>query len=161
MLVGGYAIAFHGYPRTTGDMDIWIAFDPENAKKVTKVLKDFGCNIEALNDDLFIDPKNIIRLGIPPYRIEIITSVSGINFEDSYVGRITKDIDGIEVDFISRKDLITNKKAAGRNKDLDDIENLKKNRTRINFSPAPCIPLTHNPGCSHTVRPGRLPSILI
>lgn len=124
LLIGGYAVAFHGYPRTTGDMDIWIAIDPENAKNVTKSLQDFGFNVASLNENLFVDPNNIIRLGNPPYRIEIITSVLGIEFEDCYPARITKNIDGTDIHFISKRDLIINKKAAGRNKDLDDIENL-------------------------------------
>jgi predicted nucleotidyltransferase len=125
LLVGGYAVAFHGYPRTTGDMDVWIAIDPTNVKNVTKVLQEFGFNVVDLKEDLFRNPNNIIRMGIPPYRIEIITSVSGVKFEDCYPARITKKIDGIDIHFISKRDLINNKKAAGRNKDLDDIENLR------------------------------------
>lgn len=125
LLVGGYAVAFHGYPRTTGDMDIWIAIDPTNAQHVTKVLKEFGFNVEALNEKLFVDPKNIIRMGIPPFRIEIITSADGVDFEECYSKRVIAIIDGLEIFIISKKDLITNKKSAGRNKDLNDVENLR------------------------------------
>jgi len=125
LLVGGYAVAFHGYPRTTGDMDIWIAFDPTNASKVTKALREFGFSETALREELFTNPKNVIRMGIPPYRIEVLTTVDGIEFESSFTNRIIENVDGVEISIISKQDLIANKLSAGRNKDLDDVENLK------------------------------------
>jgi len=125
LLVGGYAVAFHGYPRNTGDMDIWIACDSANASNITKALRDFGFSDTALREELFTNPKIVIRMGVPPYRIEILTTVDGIEFESSYSNRIIEKIDDIEISILSKKDLIENKLSAGRNKDLDDVENLK------------------------------------
>jgi len=125
LLVGGYAVAFHGYPRNTGDMDIWIAFDPDNASKVTKALREFGFSDTALQEELFSNPKIVVRMGVPPYRIEVLTTVDGIEFESSYANRIIEKMDGFEISIISKNDLIKNKLTAGRNKDLDDVENLK------------------------------------
>lgn len=125
LLVGGYAVAFHGYPRTTGDMDIWVAVDQNNVSKVIDSLKEFGFNVGELTKDLFSNPQIIIRMGVPPYRIEIITSADGVNFEECYSNRVIEKIDDIDISLISKKDLISNKKAAGRNKDLNDVENLE------------------------------------
>ncbi len=104
LLIGGYAVAFHGYPRTTGDMDIWIAIDPQNASCVVKTLHEFGFGESELHEELFTNPKNIIRMGIPPYRIEVLTAVSGIEFEASYERRIVKNIDGVDIAIISKPD---------------------------------------------------------
>jgi predicted nucleotidyltransferase len=124
LLIGGYAVAYHGYPRTTNDMDIWIAIEPETAEKMVEALKEFGFDIPELSKELFLKENNIIRMGIAPIRIEILTTISGVKFEDCFHQRIVDDIDGIEVDIIGLEQLKINKKASGRHKDLDDFENL-------------------------------------
>lgn len=124
LLIGGYAVGYYGYPRATADMDIWIAIDPQNARKVVAVLKEFGFDIPDLSMEVFMKPNQIIRMGIPPVRIEILTTISGVSFEECYPERVVDGLDGVEVNLISLRDLKINKKAFGRHKDLDDLENL-------------------------------------
>jgi hypothetical protein len=124
LVVGGYAVGFYGYPRATGDMDIWIAISPSNAEKTVRALKEFGFGVVGLSKDLFSQKNQVIRMGRPPLRIEILTSVSGVDFKECYEGKVTKAIDDVNVNFISLGHLKTNKKAAGRLKDLNDLENL-------------------------------------
>lgn len=126
LVVGGYAVALHGYPRATGDMDIWIAISPDNARKTTKVLQEFGFDVPELKEGLFLEKEKNIRMGIPPLRIEILTSIDGVTFSTCYKSKKTVIIEGVKVNFISLKDLKTNKKASGRYRDLDDLEHLKK-----------------------------------
>ena len=124
LLVGGYAVAYHGYPRATADMDIWIEVDPSNASKLVAALKEFGFNSPDLSVDLFLEKEKVVRMGVPPIRIEILTSISGVTFEECFQSRITDELDGIEVNLISLPHLKANKEASGRHKDLDDLENL-------------------------------------
>src|SRR5262245_36096905 len=84
LLVGGYAVGYHGYVRATADMDIWVRRDIENASKLVLTLRQFGCSVPGLSDELFLKPDNIIRMGVPPLRLEIITSVSGVGFEECF-----------------------------------------------------------------------------
>ncbi len=124
LLVGGYAVAFHGYPRSTADMDIWIAIHPENAERIAAVLIEFGFGTPEMKPGLFLERDRIIRMGMPPYRIEILTTVSGVEFSECYTHRVVDDLDGTKVSLIDLAHLKLNKKAAGRHKDLDDLENL-------------------------------------
>ncbi len=124
LLIGGYAVAYHGYPRATNDIDVWIATNPLNAKQVASALREFGFNLPELSEDLFLQKDKIIRMGNPPMRIEISTGISGVEFERCYSQRVVDTLDGIEVGIISLPDLKTNKRAAGRLKDLNDLENL-------------------------------------
>jgi predicted nucleotidyltransferase len=124
LLVGGYAVGYHGYPRATADMDIWIATNPENAISVVDTLKEFGYDLPELNPQLFSKPDQIIRMGVPPFRIEILTSISGVGFEECYERRISDEINGIKVNLIDLKHLKINKRAAGRYKDLDDLDHI-------------------------------------
>jgi len=126
LLVGGYAVGYYGYPRATADMDIWIAISTENAEKALKVFHRFGLNAPDLTASLFLEKGRIIRMGIPPMRIEIITDASGVSFADCYKNHSAVEIDGISVHLISLPDLLKNKKAAGRYKDLDDLEHLSR-----------------------------------
>ena len=114
-----------GYPRATADMDIWIAISKENARKVTEAMKDFGVNTPALSEGIFLEPGKIIRMGYPPIRIEVLTEISGVNFKRYYARREEIKIDGIKIKMISLGDLLKNKKASGRHKDLNDLENLR------------------------------------
>ncbi len=124
LLIGGYAVGYHGYPRSTNDMDIWIAIDSKTAKQMVLALREFGFDSPQLSEKLFLKEKNIVRMGIAPIRIEILTTISGVSFEDCFKQRIVDEIDGIEVSIISLSHLKINKKASGRHKDLDDLENL-------------------------------------
>jgi hypothetical protein len=124
LVVGGYAVGYHGYPRATGDMDIWIAVNPDNARKIKRVFCDFGMDSTQVSEDLFLEKDKIIRMGNPPVRIEVITGASGVNFSECYSRREVINIDGTPINFISIEDLKKNKKASGRHKDLADLENL-------------------------------------
>ncbi len=124
LLVGGYAVAYYGYPRSTGDMDIWVAMHPDNAKQIIAVLKDFGFGAVALSPDIFLEENKIIRMGNPPLRIELLTTISGVSFEACYSQRTIDVIDDIELALISLHHLKVNKKASGRLKDLNDLEHL-------------------------------------
>jgi predicted nucleotidyltransferase len=124
LLVGGYAVGFYGYPRATADMDIWIEVSDENALKMNAVMSEFGIGESDLSPSLFLEKDKVIRMGVPPVRLEILTGVSGVAFEECYTRRRRFDIDTIPVDFISLDDLKKNKKASGRHKDLEDLEHL-------------------------------------
>ena len=124
LVVGGYAVALHGHPRSTGDLDIWIATTPNNVARVRRALTEFGFSEElAASAPLHIGGK-VIRMGRPPLRIELLTSVSGVAFDASYRRRAAQIVDDVEVAFISRADLLANKRAAGRTQDLADLEAL-------------------------------------
>jgi predicted nucleotidyltransferase len=124
LLIGGYAVAYHGYPRATAEMDIWIATHPRNAAQVVAALKEFGFDVPELSVELFQAENQIVRMGKPPVRIEIVTGISGVNFAECYAARVIHVLDGLEVSLISLHHLKLNKRAAGRYKDLDDLENL-------------------------------------
>lgn len=124
LLIGGYAVGYFGYPRATADMDIWIAMTPANAEKTITVLKEFGFDPPDLSVELFLKEWQIIRLGVPPVRIEIATTISGVNFSECYAERVMGKLDGEQVSLISLKHLKANKKASGRHQDLADLENL-------------------------------------
>ena len=117
-------MGYYGYPRATADMDIWIAMNPQNAGEVVIALKEFGFNTPDLSVEVFLKPNQIIRMGMPPVRIEILTTISGVSFEECYPERVVDELDGVEVYLISLRHLKINKKAFGRHKDLDDLENL-------------------------------------
>lgn len=124
LLVGGYAVSYHGYPRATGDMDIWIAIHPCNAERVVEALKEFGFGLPDLSEDMFLAEQRIIRMGMPPFRIEVFTTISGVDFDVCYAHRVTDIVDGVEIKFISLKDLKINKESSGRPKDVNDLINL-------------------------------------
>ncbi len=124
LLVGGYAVGYHGYVRATADMDIWIAVNPANAARAVSALRAFGFDSPQLSEDLFLTPGNIVRMGVPPFRIELFSSISGVSFDECYRGRVQAIIDGVRVPVISLSHLKANKKASGRSKDLVDLEHL-------------------------------------
>ena len=124
LLIGGYAVGYHGYIRATGDMDIWIAIHPDNAHKMVAVLKTFGFDHADLNAELFLHENKIIRMGVPPVRLEITTSISGVDFDECYQTRVVDELDGIEVNLIDLENLKKNKKASGRLKDMVDFKKL-------------------------------------
>jgi len=124
LLIGGYAVGYHGYPRATADMDIWIAMNPSNSQRIVIVLKEFGFDLPELSPELFLKEWQIIRMGVPPIRIELATTISGVNFNECYAERLTDTLDSVIVNLISLKHLKINKKASGRHQDLADLENL-------------------------------------
>ena len=125
LVVGGYAVAFYGHPRSTGDMDIWVALTENNAKKIVEALKEFGFNVAELNEKLFLEKENNIRMRNPPLQIEILTSIDGVDFPKCYRNKKTETINYVEINFISLEDLKKNKKASGRHQDLADLEKLE------------------------------------
>lgn len=124
LLIGGYAVSYYGYPRATVDMDIWIAISPDNAQKIVNALQEFGFDVPELSNELFLQENKIIRMGVPPVRLEILTTISGVEFETCYNQRTIDTVDGVEINLISLQHLKQNKKASGRYKDLSDLENL-------------------------------------
>jgi hypothetical protein len=124
LLIGGYAVGYHGFPRSTADMDIWVATNETNAAKIIAALEAFGFAGTGMTPKLFLAPDKITRMGNPPLRIEILTSISGLEFADAYAKRIVDVIDGVPVSLISSEHLKINKRASGRTKDLADLENL-------------------------------------
>jgi hypothetical protein len=124
LLVGGYAVILHGYPRFTGDIDFWINPAPKNAKRIIEVLDQFGFSSLNLDIDDFTHPDQIIQLGHEPYRIDLITSIEGVFFDECYTQKVVFHVDNIPIQTISKGMLKKNKKAAGRHKDLDDFEHL-------------------------------------
>lgn len=124
LLIGGWAVGYHGYPRSTDDLDVWIAIAPANAARVVETLIDFGFDVPELAADLFLKDNQIIRLGVEPVRIEVMTTISGLKFGDCYRKRLETTLDGEPVSLISLHHLRINKKATGRAKDLADLEKL-------------------------------------
>jgi len=125
LVIGGYAVAFHGNPRYTKDMDVWIDASPENAAKVVQALEQFGFGSLGLKTEDFLTPNQIIQLGYAPNRIDILTTLEGIEFESSYTSRVEVEIDQVKVNFIDLENLKKNKKATGRLQDLADLEKLE------------------------------------
>ena len=126
LLIGGYAVGYHGYPRATADMDIWIGISEKNAQKLVFVLKEFGFDLPEIKEELFLQENKVLRMGNAPIRIELLTTISGVDFKTCYKDRVEDIIDGINIKFINLKNLKENKKASGRHKDLDDLDKLPK-----------------------------------
>jgi len=123
LLIGGYAVGYWGYPRATGDMDIWIACAEETAQRMVAVYRDFGL-VQGIDASLFLNPRGILRMGLPPNRLEVTTYIDGVDFPSCFRRRVEQKVEGIVVNLIGLADLRLNKAASGRNKDLADLENL-------------------------------------
>ena len=126
LVVGGYALAFHGKPRHTGDLDIWIAISDSNAQKMILVLNEFGMASLGLTKADFLESGGITQIGYPPLRIDILNEIDGITFSEAYQNKWVFDIDGLMVNYIGLDDLIKNKTASGRSQDKTDLKTLKK-----------------------------------
>ena len=124
LVVGAYALGAYGFPRATGDIDLWVLADSKNSKKIYACLSKFGAPMEQVNEKTFAEKDVIFQIGIAPRRIDIITKISGVDFEKAYSRKEEFIIDGINIPFISKQDLITNKQATGRDKDSIDVKNL-------------------------------------
>jgi hypothetical protein len=125
LLVGGYALAAHGYPRATMDIDIWVMPSPENAEAVLRALKRFGAPLGELTKEDLQKDDTIFQVGVAPRRIDIITGASGLRFEEAFEHSVVADVDGIALHVPSLDDLIRNKRASGRTRDLADAEALE------------------------------------
>jgi hypothetical protein len=123
--VGGYAVALHGYPRYTKDIDVWVEMTTENAHKIVKALDQFGFGSLDLKESDFTMPDQIIQLGYPPRRIDILTTLPGVEFSECFPSHIVVNVEGVPVKFIDLENLKKNKKATGRHQDLADLENLE------------------------------------
>jgi hypothetical protein len=124
MIVGAYALAVHGRPRATGDLDIWIDATPENAPRVVRALAAFGAPLAEITEADFARPGVVYQIGVPPGRIDILTDLTGLTFEQAWRDRIRRPFGEIEVDFLGRAAFVHNKRATGRLKDLSDIEGM-------------------------------------
>jgi hypothetical protein len=126
LLVGAYALAAHGFPRATGDIDIFVKPDKANAAKVYKALIYFGAPLENIEIDDFSVPGTVFQIGVMPRRIDIITEITGLNYDEASADKETVEIDNLAIPIISKKNLIINKLATGREKDRIDAETLRK-----------------------------------
>ncbi len=125
LLVGAYAMAAHGYPRATMDIDIWVMTSPANAEAVLRALRRFGSPLHGLTAENLQKDGTIFQIGVAPRRIDIITGASGLKFEDAFAQSIETEVEGLKIHVPSLDDLIRNKKASGRTKDLADAEALE------------------------------------
>ena len=125
LLIGGHAVAFHGYVRPTTDLDVWIPLDRVTAEKmVAAIRKFFGTEMKGLTPEWFLDPEHVSRFGVRPFLIEILTRIDGAEFKTAFAKHIVAEIDGVRANVIALDDLRANKLASGRHKDLADLDNL-------------------------------------
>ena len=122
LVIGGYAVNYYGYPRATGDLDIWIGIAPGNAERAAIAVREFG--FAQAETGIFLEPGKVIRMGVPPVRLEILTTISGVEFAECYARRREAELDGVPIHLIALDDLRRNKEASGRLKDRLDLERL-------------------------------------
>lgn len=125
LIVGAYALALHGRPRATGDLDLWVEPTPENAKRVLGALREFGAPLADIVEADFARPGVVYQIGVPPGRIDILTDLTGLTFGEAWRDRLLRAFGDVEADFIGRASFIRNKRATGRSKDLGDIEGME------------------------------------
>ncbi len=125
LIVGAYALALHGRPRATGDLDVWVEATPENAARVMRALAAFGAPLAELSEADFAREGVTYQIGVPPARIDILTELTGLSFAEAWADRVRRPFGDVEVDFIGRASFIRNKRAVGRAKDLGDIEGME------------------------------------
>lgn len=126
LLVGGYAFAIHAYPRTTGDIDFFIKIDPENAEKILAALKDFGFGSLNLKAQDFLTPGMVIQLGVEPFRVDLLTSIEGVTWEEADQNKITIENNGLPLPVIGKNELVKNKLSTGREKDFLDVKKIRE-----------------------------------
>jgi hypothetical protein len=125
LVVGGYALGIHGYPRYTGDLDVWVNPTIENARKMVNVMDEFGFSSMGLTEKDFSKNGNVIQMGYPPFRIDVLTKPDGVTFDECYQNKILVDYQGLQIAVIGFEDFKKNKKASGRPKDIQDLDNLQ------------------------------------
>ena len=129
VIVGAYALAAHGFPRATGDIDIWVRNSSENAQKIMSALKKFGAPTSNISEEDFTSPDMVVQIGVEPCRIDLLTRISGVEFDAAWGNKVSITIDDLEIYVLSKADLLKNKSATGRDKDQGDIAWLEKNRS--------------------------------
>ena len=125
LIVGAFAVAAHARPRATGDIDLWVQATAENSGRIYAALAAFGAPLERINERTFVEPEIIFQIGVPPIRVDILTSIDGVTFEEAWKNRISGAIGAVPVQIVGRSDLIRNKIATGRPKDLADVSLLE------------------------------------
>ncbi|MFN0110885.1 MAG: nucleotidyltransferase [Blastocatellia bacterium] len=128
IVVGAYALAAHGHVRATGDIDIWVRNSADNAEKILRTLKNFGAPTASISEKDFLLPDLILQIGVAPCRIDIITGIDGVTFDEAWLNKLSVTVDGVGIYVLSKSDLLKNKTAAARDKDQGDIAWLKKNQ---------------------------------
>lgn len=126
LIVGAYALAAYGKPRATGDLDLWVRATPENAERVLAALKKFGAPLDDLKREDLCQPGTVFQIGVPPSRIDLLTSISAVRFEEAWPRKMEIDIEGLTVPILGKKDFVTNKRAVGRPQDLADLALLEE-----------------------------------
>lgn len=124
VIVGAYALAHHGVPRFTGDLDVLVRPTPDNARRILTALNAFGFESAGFTVDDFTTPERVVQLGVPPVRVDILTTISGVSWESADAGKVAADYGGTPVYFLGRAELVANKRACGRARDLADLEAL-------------------------------------
>jgi hypothetical protein len=125
LLVGAYAVAVHGIPRATGDLDLWVRVSAENAARVRRALARFGAPLNDVRESDLTSPGTVVQIGVAPRRIDLLTTLDGLEFDDAWTRRMHVDVEGLRVPVIGRADLVRNKKAVGRPQDLADVARLE------------------------------------
>jgi len=124
VIVGGWAVAYHGHPRYTGDIDFFVEASPDNARRIVNVLRRFGFAGLGLTEQDFVQSDRVVQLGVPPRRIDLVTGISGVPFEEAWSSKLAATLDGLPVYVVSQEVLLKNKAAAGRPQDQADIAEL-------------------------------------
>jgi len=124
LIVGGYAVIHHGYPRSTVDFDVFVEMTRINAKRLSKAIADFGFDPAEYSPEFFLRPSSILMIGREPWRIDIFTTIKGLDFKTAHKSRVLLSVGGVPIPFVSKADLITSKKAANRDRDRDDLKRL-------------------------------------
>ncbi len=130
LVVGGYAVGLHGYPRFTGDLDVFVDISPANAARLVQVFRSFGFDVPDLTEAPFLEPNRIVEIGHEPTKIQVMTSISGVTFEEAWSSRTEMELSDLQVPFIGYAELIRNKLASGRAKDAVDAETLERRRCK-------------------------------
>ncbi|MGB2682800.1 MAG: hypothetical protein WBE39_15975 [Candidatus Competibacter sp.] len=133
LIVGGYAVGIHGYPRYTGDLDIWINATRQNAHKMVAVLDEFGFSSFGLTEEDFIKSGNVIQMGYPPFRIDVLTKIDGVEFGECYKNKIIVQVDQLVLSVIGINELKKNKQASDRPRDAEDLRNLQNSTRHRDF----------------------------
>lgn len=140
LIVGGYALAGHGLPRATGDLDFWVRRSPANAARIYRALLAFGAPLDAVSEEDFLAEHLVFQMGVEPSRIDILTSVDALHFEEAWPNRVPIEVDGVPVPLLGLRDLLTNKRATGRDQDLADVARIEARLQRDSTPEADCRP---------------------
>jgi hypothetical protein len=135
LVVGGYAVAHHGYPRATGDMGFWVRRSPENAERVLRALAAFGAPNGLVTREELLDPEVVAQIGVEPNRIDILTAIDGVEFDDAYPDRVITRLGDVDIPFVGLHHLLMNKRATGRPEDLVDVSRLEAALSRAATQP--------------------------